>query len=224
MAIPKTGDVSLVAVRDDVGVTGPFSMSSREAIEKLNWDSSDRSLTQYRANVLGNQYMAGEATLSTYQKSSFRTGYAGSELGEPSGGNSLNVWPDEPRHTHYYQLTSTPARDGDSWSENRHHGVLFGGGSVRVEAYTKQQGDGRVLWEKISLVASSDGFLQGAQDVLLDYRVTPLNWHLYRSFSPITVPASRPYLSLIFYALAKDGSWGTSSRTHYYAGPRVYLI
>jgi hypothetical protein len=222
MAIPKTGNVSLVAVRDDVGATGSFSMNSREAIDKLNWDSSDRSLTQYRANVLGNQYMAGEETLSTYKKATFRTSYNGREVGEPSPANSLNVWPDEPRHTHYYELESKPVNSGDCWSENRHQGVLFGGGNVRVEAYTRQTGDGRFLFEKISLVASSSGFLQGTQDILLDYRVSPLNWNLYRS-AVLTVPSSKPYLSLIFYALALDGGASTGSRWHNYTGPRVYL-
>jgi hypothetical protein len=222
MAIPKTGNVSLVAVRDDVGATGSFSMNRREAIDKLNWDSSDRSLTQYRGNVLGNQYMAGGATLSTYQKSSFRTSYAGSEIGEPSPANSLNVWPEEPRHTHYYSITSNPANSGDCWSENRHHGVLFGGGNVKVEFYTRQQGDGRFLWEKISLVACSDGFLQGNQNILLDFRITRLNWNLYKS-GVLTVPSSKPYLSLIVYALALDGGQGYPGRTHYYTGPRVYL-
>lgn len=222
MAIPKTGDVSLLAVRDDVGVTGPFSMNSREAIDKLNWDSSKRSLTQYRGNVLGNQYLAGEATLSTYQKATRRTSYRGSEIGEPSDADSQKTWPDEPRHTQYYRLESRPVSTGDCWSENRHHGVLVGGGDVIVEAYVKAQGDGTFHQMKISLVASMDGFLEGPQTVVLDFYMINGAYKRYRS-NVMTVPSSHPYLSMIVYGIAKAGA-STTGRLHEYAGPRVYLV
>ena len=56
--IPLTGNVSLLAVRDDLDLTGNFSLRTSVAGKnKATWDSTTNlSLIGYRGNVLGEQY------------------------------------------------------------------------------------------------------------------------------------------------------------------------
>lgn len=222
MAIPRVGDVSLLAVRDDVGKTGSFSMNSREATDKLNWDSSARSLTQYRGNVLGCQYLLGTKTLSTYQKGTYNTSYKGSEIAEPVSANSQDVWPDEPRHTQYFQLegTSGSSSSGDRWSENRHFGILPGGGKVDWQVYLKGEGSGNWSFAKVALVGNRDGFLTGPQTVISEVEESTGTWRTKQGFN-LNVSDKREYLTLIVYCVNRAGGSTSINRVQQYAGIRL---
>ena len=218
--IPKYGDVSLVAVRDDVGVTGSFSMNSREAKNKLNWDDSARALTQYKGNALGLQFLVGGRTLRTHERGVFGDIYNGSEIGEPSGANSQDFFPDEPRQSQYLELRSKRAGNSDSWSENRHQAVFHGGGSVSASMYYKADGDGVYSYFRLALLANSLGFLSGEQQIILDERPAVGNWRKYTS-RRVDIPASLPYLTLILYSITSSQAPANSSRTQQYTSLKL---
>jgi hypothetical protein len=217
--IPKNGNVSLLAVRDDVGKAGSFSMSSREAKNKLNWDDSNRSLTQYRGNALGLQFRSGGPTLNTYQPYSFGNSYFGSQIGEPLGANSQTQFPSEPRQLDYLQLQSKRSGNSDSWSENRHQAVVHGGALVTVSMYYKAEGS-TFSYCRLALLANSTGFLQGSQQIIIDTRPTTGSWRKYTS-RQVSIPASHPYVSLILYSISTAQENNYNFRTQQYTSLKL---
>ena len=197
--IPLTGNVSLVAVRNDVGKAGSFAMSSRAAKDKLCWDDSPRALTQYRGNAMGLQFESGGATLNTYEKSSLGS-YYGSQIGEPSGANSQNQFPDEPRQSQYLELRSKRQGNSDTWSENRHHAIVTYGAEIQVSMYFKAEGT-QFSYMRLAIIANSTGFLSGAQTLLEDKRPTTMGWRKHTS-RRLVVPANKPYISVILYSIS----------------------
>ena len=225
MAIPKTGDVSLIAVRDDVGETGTFSMNSRAARDKLNWDSSERALTQYRGNILGCQTeleLSNKDTLYTYQNGSFGTSYKGSEIGEPADADSQNVWPNEPRHTQYFQLEGSSISSSDTWSEHRHIGYFPGGGKLKWEVYAKGTGTGNWGFIQFTVVGNRDGFLSGPQ-VLLDTKTDASGaWRKTLGFN-LNVNENRSYITIIIYCINKAGGPSGDRLIQQYTGVRAEI-
>ena len=227
MSIPKTGNVSLVAVRNDLGLSGSFSMNSRAAKQKLNWDDSSRSLTQYRANCLGMQLQSGGMTLSTYSVATSNAAYGGSIVGEPSGANSQTKYPDLPRQTEYMVLESRRNGNADSWSENRHQAIVApsGGASstnILIELFGKTKTGNQYQYCQIAVIESSSGFLSGTQNTLLTRKVDLMNWGKFTNFS-LYVSKDRPYVSVIIYSISKSGAQTGVVMTNYYTALSVKL-
>ena len=202
--IPLSGDTSLIAVRDDLDLTGSFTMNSRAGKDKIRWDDSEKNLKKYAGNVLGLQYqISNSANRNTTQREVYIAGSANATVANCDYSGSTKEWfPDLPEGTKMITLYSQKVGVGDSGSESRSHGIITRSGAYRCSYWSKANGgvsSGNYM--QFSIVASSAGFLQGSSQVI--FETVPTNfWR--KSETVVQLSTARPYISCIFYALSKS--------------------
>lgn len=224
--IPKTGNVSLVAVRDDLDLTGNFSLrASREAKDKLTWDTTtDISLLSFRGNVLGEQYKNGGSQRSSFQEALYNGGQ-GSATIETKSTSSQSSFPDKPSTTQVIYIKSVPSIYAeDKGREVRHSGFITEGGSYRLRCHVARMNSSRAMqYSKIAVVQHSAGWFSGASNVAHDdswgYGANYIKYE-----KTINLQAGKPYVSVIVYAICPANSDAYSFGECYYTALQLDKI
>jgi len=218
--------VSLVAVRDDLDLTGNFSLrTDRAAKDKLTWDdTTDISLLSFRGNVLGEQYKNGGPRRSGFVTATLNGGQ-GSESIETKDTNSKSSFPEKPSTTKVIHIQSLPSNLAqDKGREVRHSGLITTGGSYRLRCHVARMNNNSMLqYSKIAVVQHKDGWFSGASSLKHNdewgHGTTYIKYE-----KTITLDAAYPYVSVIVYAICPANSDLFSKAECYYTALQLDKI
>jgi hypothetical protein len=222
-----SGNVSLLAVRDDLDLTGNFSLRTNAAGKhKATWDdTTDLRLTEYRSNVLGQQYdkktQTDERSRNQFEQGNFNhngsIGVAEVRDIDPAA-DSTTVFPDKPRATKNLYLRCNKAQYiDDVATEGRHFGFITEGGSYKVQCFVNKviAGTGAEPYSKISIVQYRTGYMSGLATVKLDDAWGRGDrWVKYEK--TVTLDADKPYVAVIVYAISRGQSTSLRNAECYY--------
>ena len=221
--IPLTGNVNLLAVRDDLDLTGNFSLRTNvPGKNKATWDSTtDLSLNGYRGNVLGQQYDIDRGGVRVRHKVEKEwTNHNGSvgkvevQNMDPSVDSRVE-FPDNPRATQcFYLYVKRDTYTDDLTSEARHFGYITESGDYKVQCYVnKKNGTGGAEpYSKIAVIQNKSGYLSGALTRPLDHKWGGGDrWQKYEN--TVTLDVAKPYVTVIVYIVTSGR--GTPLRDGY---------
>jgi hypothetical protein len=206
-----SGNVSLLAVRDDLDLTGNFSLrNDSRGRNKATWDATtDLSLLEYRNNVMGMQEIQrgqfDNKNRGIFQQAFFLSGIGTAEVVNAVSDSQLS-FPDKPRATKMIkgrnQGLPTAADNG---TEMRHFGQ-HAGGQHRLRAHVCRKNNNSTLhYSKIAVVCNSAGYLSGAESkVLNDEWGYGSTWIKYEK--TVNLPADKPFVTVIVYCISPANS------------------
>jgi hypothetical protein len=202
-----SGDVSLLAVRNDLDLAGDFSLRTNAAGKnKATWDdTTDLRLSEYRKNVLGQQEIKSNSNTRANWRGVGGTG-SSSVIDVTNTPDSQIRFPNKPSATKMiYGRNIGSEFASDTFSEMRHFGRHAGGNhklSVHVQRLNNNSG---LHYSKISVVCNSANYLSGAQTIAHDDRWGyGTSWLGYEK--TINLPADKPYVTVIIYTISPANS------------------
>lgn len=203
-----TGNVSLLAVRDDLDQTGNFSLrNNSRGRNKATWDkTTDLSLLEYRNNVLGMQEIqSSSASRGVFQQALFLSGIGRATVVNAVSDSRLS-FPDKPSaEKMIFGENQGLTIASDNGTEMRHFGKHTGGQHrLRVHVCRKNNNSG-LHYSKIAVVCNDSFWMSGAETIALDDKWGyGSSWIKYEK--TVNLPAGRPFVTVIIYCISPANS------------------
>ena len=210
-----SGSVSMVAVRDDLDLTGSNSFFNERAFrdKACNWDGPI-TLLEFRNNVLGQQNEQGGANRHQFWPSAFNSGFTG----------GVADWPDDTSKKCIRLIQTRPSSAQDAWSEARCQGIITESGQYQLTGKTNCRGNtSSGLYGKLAVISASAGYMAGATTTHVNREPVAAGSRDYTS--PVfTLSTAQPYISVIFYAVAKGYAQYGASEEHFFQGMKLVKV
>lgn len=212
MAIPKTGNISLTQIRQDCDLPAAGGMTSDRAyLNRIGKTSGGSAMSEHRGVVAQPQLtIYGNWNDFMRRKDVGYKGYSPAYSDSDVSISGKNV---------VVGVRQTGAGGGDAGAEYRVNNTIQESGTYRITGSVAMTYDGSyrgTLASQVAVVSAVSGYLQGSVNV--DFYTINDPTGIYGpnvNFNhTVSLFASRPYVSFIFYYLAYSGG-------NYYAGRKT---